>query len=626
MRQGRQTPDVGSRSRNPRNLRRSPWLVRLILVGLIVGMSGGIPNRPALPVVAQAGGNCTTSGPATGAYTVEVCLASAVGDELVGDAEMTASVELITGTLPESVQVEFSLAKLPSTGDRNILTDYLAPYSFVLPTDRYADGQYRLTATAEFSDDFDADSASVELSFANQVGTAPASTGEWEPTTGQPGSPVVVAAVGDGAGGFPETDAVADLVESWEPNLLLYLGDVYKSGTYPEFINYYEPTLGRMKAITNPVPGNHESGAGYQGYFDYWNTNSHFYVTEVAGWQLIGLNNMEEYGYVRPGTEQYDWLQNQLNADECSIVFFHEPRWGLSRQGNYNAQQPLWELLASSDVELALAAHEHNYQRWLPLDAAGQVSDVGVTQFVVGTGGHDLESFGLSDGRLAGAAEYVPGALRLELSPTGAAFAFIAPDGTVLDTGTIPCEVSGLATLSRAKSKPEGRVEATLASFTPNGEVTLRWEDGTVLGDGPTDAEGTATVSFRTPTAAYGTYQVTAEDGSGRTATAQLVVIPRVSLSSSEAPAGTGVQVALSGFAAHEMVEILLEPEAEGSVLVLGSATAAEDGRAAVLVTIPTETAPGAYKLRAVPVREGQGSASAAIHVGTAEASPVADP
>ena len=269
-----------------------------------------------------------------------------------------------------------------------------------------------------------------------------------------------------------------------------------------------------------------------------------------------------------------------------------------------------------------MVAHEHNYQRWLPLDAGGQVSDVGVTQFVVGTGGHNLESFALWDSRVGGGAEYVDGALRLELGATGATYAFIAIDGTVLDSGSIPCDVSGLASLSRTSSKPDGRVDAELSHMTPNSGLTLRWEDGMVLGEGQTDNDGNAVVTFRTPIVARGSYQVTAEDAEGRTALAQLTVIPRVTMTTSEVPAGTDIQANLAGFSANEAVELRLTTSGDKVVVILGSAIVAKDGSAAAVVTIPPDLTPGEYRLRAAPIREGQGSASASIQVITGTATP----
>src|SRR5688500_10710805 len=111
--------------------------------------------------------------------------------------------------------------------------------------------------------------------------------------------------------------------------MFLYLGDVYNVGSYTEFLNHYEPTFGRFKGITNPVPGDHEGGKNFQGYLDYWNSSQHFYAVTAGSWRLIALNSTERYGGITPGTRQFEWLKAQLAANDdagCTLVFFHEPR------------------------------------------------------------------------------------------------------------------------------------------------------------------------------------------------------------------------------------------------------------------------------------------------------------
>ena len=74
----------------------------------------------------------------------------------------------------------------------------------------------------------------------------------------------IVIAAGDigecGSGSFVGTpaEATAKLVESI-PGTVLVLGDlVYPNGRAVEFQRCYEPTWGRFKQRTRPVPGNHE--------------------------------------------------------------------------------------------------------------------------------------------------------------------------------------------------------------------------------------------------------------------------------------------------------------------------------------------------------------------------------
>jgi hypothetical protein len=82
----------------------------------------------------------------------------------------------------------------------------------------------------------------------------------------------VIAGAGDIAMcGAPEVAATATLLDSI-PGAVFTAGDnAYPSGGLRDFISCYEPTWGRHKGRTRPVPGNHEyetpGGAGYYQYF-----------------------------------------------------------------------------------------------------------------------------------------------------------------------------------------------------------------------------------------------------------------------------------------------------------------------------------------------------------------------
>jgi hypothetical protein len=53
---------------------------------------------------------------------------------------------------------------------------------------------------------------------------------------------------------------------------VLPLGDEqYYSGTLEDFMASYDPSWGRLKAISRPAIGNHEYFSGGDGYFDYFN-------------------------------------------------------------------------------------------------------------------------------------------------------------------------------------------------------------------------------------------------------------------------------------------------------------------------------------------------------------------
>jgi hypothetical protein len=89
-------------------------------------------------------------------------------------------------------------------------------------------------------------------------------------------------------------------------------------------------------------------------------------------------------------------------------------------------------------VDILVTGHDHTYQRWTPLDAAGNPSYNGMTQFVVGTGGHALQNVVSSDPRALVAVRAF-GALRLELGADGATYRFDDVAGAAVDTGYQPC-------------------------------------------------------------------------------------------------------------------------------------------------------------------------------------------
>src|SRR2546426_428764 len=89
----------------------------------------------------------------------------------------------------------------------------------------------------------------------------------------------VVAAAGDIACGSPSTStalcqqqATSNLLVAKPYSAVLMLGDSqYEVGALPAFQQFYDPTWGRVKAITHPAVGNHEyvtkDAFGYYSYF-----------------------------------------------------------------------------------------------------------------------------------------------------------------------------------------------------------------------------------------------------------------------------------------------------------------------------------------------------------------------
>lgn len=428
------------------------------------------------PHVDAAGTNCSTTSFSSGAYSVTVCLtAPADGAVITGTTTVTTSVS-VAGTSPgvQSLQYDFD--------GQYLLTEFASPYTFDLPSDRFVDGVHTLSVKALMKDLSVTSSASISLTFANGVVTPPVNTNQFTPTAGTTpaaGKPFVVAAMGDGPSDEMSVVNVSSLIASFNPNLLLYLGDVYDDGTMVEFYNWYRPAnlLGQFRSITNPTVGNHEYvGGSAPGYFDYWDNVPHYYSFDANGWHLISLDSNGPYGQLNPGSPQYEWLAQDLaaNTGKCKIAYFHHPLFNVGPEGESPSMSAIWSLLAQYGVTLTLHGHDHDYQRWVPLDGSGNPAAGGVTEFVVGTGGHGIQQFVTTDSRLGfgfDTNQLAFGALRLKLNAQGVGFDFINTQNTIVDSGVIPC--SGAPADTTAPSRPTG-LTATTGS-TP--QVTLSWNE-----------------------------------------------------------------------------------------------------------------------------------------------------
>lgn len=304
-------------------------------------------------------------------------------------------------------------------------------------------------------DGFTSASAQIPISLINGNATTPVNTATFTPSTGTvppAGNPFLVAATGDGAGGESSANDVVNLVKSLNPNLFLYLGDVYERGSLAEFYNWYgtgSSNFASLRAITDPTIGNHEytDGSGGAGYFDYWNNIPNYYSINAGGWHIISLNANGSQIDTTPSGAEYAWLQQDLAANSlpCTLTFYHQPLFTIGSEPPDTSMAAIWALLAQNGVTIVLNGHDHDYQRWLPLDAAGQPSPNGITEFVVGSGGHGLQKIKQTDNRVAFSYAASPtafGALLLQLGKNGANFRYHSSNGSVLDSGFISCKAA----------------------------------------------------------------------------------------------------------------------------------------------------------------------------------------
>ena len=279
-----------------------------------------------------------------------------------------------------------------------------------------------------------------------------------KPPVEKPGG--VVVAAGDIAVCHTEGDeTTARLVERIGGATVLTLGDhAYPDGSAEDFNECYEPTWGRFKERTKPVPGNHEyETEGASAYFEYFgeaagDPEKGYYSYDLGSWHVVALNSNCGEGEIRcaPRSDQVRWLEEDLAANaaaddegRCTLAYMHHPRFSSGEEhGSYDGVEPMWEALHEAGAEVVLSAHEHNYERFAPQDPEGRADpERGIRQFVVGTGG------GASDYPIL---EPLPnsevhndelyGVLKLTLRPKGYEWRFLsAGGGEFTDAGSARC-------------------------------------------------------------------------------------------------------------------------------------------------------------------------------------------
>jgi hypothetical protein len=243
-------------------------------------------------------------------------------------------------------------------------------------------------------------------------------------------------------------EKTADLLDNI-PGTVFTLGDhAYEDGTLWDFNNCYNASWGRHKARTKPVVGNHDyqtnNAAGYFTYFGAaaGDPSKGYYSYDVGDWHVVVLNsNCSEVGGCGAGTAQDTWLKADLasNPKTCTAAMWHHASF--SSSGNSLAMKNLWQVLYDNDADLVLTAHQHIYERFLPLTADGNVDMVrGLRQFVVGTGGANFADLDEPTPHSEVAHNQTHGVLKLSLKPAGYDWEFVPVAGqSFTDSGSAEC-------------------------------------------------------------------------------------------------------------------------------------------------------------------------------------------
>ena len=237
--------------------------------------------------------------------------------------------------------------------------------------------------------------------------------------------------------------ATARLVGRLDPTWVLALGDLqYERGSRRDFDASYDRSWGALKAKTLPVPGNHEYlSAGAKGYYSYFGRRAPGYSAKnIGSWRVYLLNSNCD---VIDCAREARWLGADLEARprQCTAMVMHHPRYSSGREhGSDSGMARFWDVAYAHHVDLALAGHEHDYERFAPMDGRRHLRpNAGITSFVVGTGGRSLYHRGQTEvgSRYFRADTF--GALMLSLGDGGFSWRFRTIGGEIRDAGSRTC-------------------------------------------------------------------------------------------------------------------------------------------------------------------------------------------
>jgi acid phosphatase type 7 len=214
--------------------------------------------------------------------------------------------------------------------------------------------------------------------------TAPAPTDD---------APVRFLAFGDSGGGGTDQYALAEQMHTVPYDLMIHTGDIaYDTGTIQQ---YEDNVFGVYADLFRNIPffpsaGNHDyatlSGAPFREVFNLpGDSGEKWYSFDYGRVHFVALDTESDY------QTQIDWLDKDLAATTLpwKIVYMHRPPYSSGEHGSDTTlRNKLAPVLERHGVQLALAGHDHDYERMVPQN--------GVMYVVTGGGGVGTRPVGTS--------------------------------------------------------------------------------------------------------------------------------------------------------------------------------------------------------------------------------------
>lgn len=282
-------------------------------------------------------------------------------------------------------------------------------------------------------------------------------------------TPFVFAVIGDYGEAGPIAEAVAALVRSWNPEIIITTGDNnYPSGEastidanigqyYHSYIAPYAGSYGQGADVNRFFPslGNHDwQTPGAQPYLDYFtlpgNERYYDFVWGPVHFFALSSDSREPDGVGRSSV-QAQWFQQTIVASPApwQIAYMHHPPYSSAHHGSTDWMQ--WPF-AEWGADAVLAGHDHVYER-LEVDDIPYITN--------GLGGHPSRywfPFTLPESQIRYREQH--GALRVTATDSTLTFEFITVDGEMVDTLTLSRAGDPVVPLPTATDVPPPSVAA----------------------------------------------------------------------------------------------------------------------------------------------------------------------
>ena len=184
-------------------------------------------------------------------------------------------------------------------------------------------------------------------------------------------------------------------IQAINPDFYLHAGGLVFNGSdlaaWDDFFHFE----GNLMSNVTLFPTLGESEGAHYNYFRIFHlpNNERWYSFDYGNAHFVCLQ-IDGHGNANPGSEQYQWVENDLASSDkpWKFVFFHYPPFSYGPVGSKPEARHVQSLFARYGVDMVFSANDRNYQRF--------VVD-GVTYIVTGGGA-------AYTGKLTGGSEFPP--------------------------------------------------------------------------------------------------------------------------------------------------------------------------------------------------------------------------